>query len=400
MVQVGDMYYAWAKDPEITLMGGSGGVLTATLKYLLEKNIVDAVLAVKKGADLYDPVPVLIYSPDKIIETAGSLHFGTPNVAKIVEKYLDGADSIRIAVTTKPCDAMNIIELVKRGRINKENLFMLGINCGGTLSPISSREMIDEMYKINPDSVLKEEIAEGKLILEIGNHKRRELSIDDLEKKGYGRRSNCRRCVINIPQMTDIVFGNWGVTGSFAGKATFVEVLTEKGAQILEAAFKGRALYLKEPLSDGIEARGKIDKIMVNLARKWQSKDFRKEKGEIINTFFHYLGEFSKCIKCFGCRESCPLCYCEDCTLDLKRPEWLYGGEIPPESIFHLERLLHVAGSCTNCGQCEDVCPVDIPLALISHSINSRIQDLFGYHPGLDPEKPLLSYLFIMKGSK
>jgi len=73
MVQVNDMYYAWSPDEEIAESGECGGAVTSIMKFLLEEGIVDAVLAVKKGSDLYDAVPTLISDPEQIIETAGSL---------------------------------------------------------------------------------------------------------------------------------------------------------------------------------------------------------------------------------------------------------------------------------------------------------------------------------------
>ncbi len=48
------------------------------MKFLLEEGIVDAVLAVKKGSDLYDAVPTLIKDPEKIIETAGESWLDKP----------------------------------------------------------------------------------------------------------------------------------------------------------------------------------------------------------------------------------------------------------------------------------------------------------------------------------
>src|SRR5665648_42585 len=101
MIQVNDMFYSQAKDLEIREQGECGGSVTALMKFLLEKGIVDAVLAVKSGADLYDAVPVLIDKPEDLLESAGSLHCGTLNMAKIIERYLDGARNIKIAVTTK-----------------------------------------------------------------------------------------------------------------------------------------------------------------------------------------------------------------------------------------------------------------------------------------------------------
>ena len=52
-------------------------------------------------------------------------------------------------------------------------------------------------------------------------------------------------------------------------------------------------------------------------------------------------------------------------------------------------RLLHVAASCVNCGQCEDVCSVDIPLSKLAHNFSKVASSLFRYHPGEDRDAPL-----------
>lgn len=391
MVQVGDMYYAWGSDDEIAASGECGGAVTTILKFLLEDGIVDAVLAVKKGSDLYDAVPTLISDPEKIIETAGSLHCGTLNMAKTLEKYLDGARNMKIAVTAKPCDAMTMVELIKREQIDGDNIIIVGVNCGGTMPPVKAREMIEKFYETDPDAVIKEEIAKGNLIIETAEGEQ-EISIDELEDQGYGRRTNCRRCEINIPRMADLALGNWGVIGPLAGKATFVEVFSEKGADVLDKAINAGVLNTQEPIPKGVEIRANIDKIMAKLANKWQAKDFDESRGEIMATFAQYLDEFERCIKCYGCRESCPICYCEECTLEVDGPEWLAKGSLPPSPMFHMERLIHMVDSCTNCGQCEEVCPAEIPLAKIFHKVNRNLQDVFDYYPGYDRErKPPLS---------
>ena len=74
MVKVGDMFYAQAADSAIQEKGECGGAVTAMLKYLLENKVVDGVLAMKRGADIYDGVPTLITDPARIPELAGSLH--------------------------------------------------------------------------------------------------------------------------------------------------------------------------------------------------------------------------------------------------------------------------------------------------------------------------------------
>ena len=392
MVQVGDMYYAWGSDDEIAANGECGGAVTTILKFLLEDGIVDAVLAVKKGSDLYDAVPTLITDPEKVIESAGSLHCGTLNMAKIVGKYLDGAKDMKIAVTTKPCDAMTLVELIKREEVDGDNILMVGVNCGGTMPPVKARQMIEKFYETDPDEVVKEEIAKGKLIIETKDNEEQEISIDELEDAGYGRRTNCRRCEINIPSMADLALGNWGVIGPLAGKATFVEVFSEKGADVLGKAIESGALNTQEPIPKGVEIRANIDKIMAKLAGKWQAKDFDETRGEIFATMAQYMDEFDKCIKCYGCRESCPICYCENCCLESNNgPDWL-SKELPPSPLFHMERLIHMVESCTNCGQCEEVCPAEIPLAKIWHEINLKLQETYGFTRGMDDKMPPLSY--------
>jgi formate dehydrogenase subunit beta len=392
MVQINDMYYALSPDEEIAASGECGGAVTSILKFLLEEGIVDAVLAVKKGADLYDAVPTLITDPEEVIETAGSLHCGTLNMAKVIHKYLDGAQDMKIAVTTKPCDAMTIVELMKRKQINQDNVVMIGINCGGTLPPVQAREMIEKFYEIDPDTVVKEEIAKGNLVIETADDAEKEVSIDELEDQGYGRRTNCRRCETNIPKMADLAMGNWGVIGPQAGKATFVEVFSEKGAEILDKAIKANVLKVQDPVPKGIEIRANIDKAMVNLANKWQTRNF-EESDELMN-LDQYLDEFDKCIKCYGCREACPICFCRECSIESESVNWVPKGELPPSPMFHFVRMLHMVDSCTNCGQCEEVCPAEIPLARIFHKINVELQDVFDYHPGYDVEqKPPLSVI-------
>jgi len=209
MAKKGDMLYAWTNDADIKKKAELGGAVTALWKHALETKMVDAVLAIKKGTDLYDAQPVLITDSKDLAQTAGSLHCGTLLLPKLVKKYLDGANIKKIGVTVKGCDVMGFLELAKRKQINLDNVVMIGVNCGGSVSPILARKMIADKFGVDPDKVHKEEIDKGQFIIEYeGGHKG--ISIDELEEAGYGRRSNCRRCKYKIPRQADLACGNWG----------------------------------------------------------------------------------------------------------------------------------------------------------------------------------------------
>jgi len=74
-----------------------------------------------------------------------------------------------------------------------------------------------------------------------------------------------------------------------------------------------------------------------------------------------WLNHFHNCLKCYGCKNGCPVCACTDCTLSCD--PLIAKGETPPENpIFHLTRAMHMAGRCIDCGLCEEACPSNIPL--------------------------------------
>ena len=162
MAAKGDMFYAWTNDAEIKKKAELGGAVTTLLKYALENKIVDAVFAIRKGKDLYDAQPVLVTDPKELINTAGSLHCGSLLMSKLVKKYLEGAEKMRIGMTVKGCDAMGLYELAKRKQVNLDNLIMIGVNCGGSVSPYMARKMIAEKFGVDPDKVHKEEIDKGQ----------------------------------------------------------------------------------------------------------------------------------------------------------------------------------------------------------------------------------------------
>ncbi|MEG3057255.1 MAG: Coenzyme F420 hydrogenase/dehydrogenase, beta subunit C-terminal domain [Methanoculleus sp.] len=388
MAAKGDTIYAWATDAACQERGECGGAVTALLTHALETGMVDAVFAVKRGQDIYDAVPVLITDPAEIAETAGSLHCGTLLLSKLFKNYLDGAQNMKIAVTVKGCDAMGLYELAKRKQVNLDNVLMIGLNCGGTVSPVTARKMIREKFEVDPDDVVKEEIDKGQFIIVTKDGEHKGISMDDLEDEGYGRRSNCRRCKMKIPRQADLACGNWGVIGDKAGKATFVEVCSEKGANLLNDAVNAGAVATEPANPKGVAIRGKVEGAMLKLGDKWRTRYF-EGLGEGKERLKKILEDTSRCIKCYACIENCPICYCVECST--KKPYLVEPGQVPPPFMFHLIRYAHIADSCINCGQCEEHCAMDIPNSLFMHAMQVDLQEMFGHTPGVDMELPVLA---------
>jgi len=380
----GDMYLARASDGEILERAEYGGVVTSLLKFALESKRVDAVLAVKaRDGNRYDGIPVLITEPDKVIETAGSLHCASPNIARFIKEYLGGASDLKIAVVVKPCDAKAVIELTKRIQINLDNLLLIGLNCIGTLPPAKAKVMMKEEFEVDPDDVISEDIEEDKLTIKLKDGTEKEKNLTELEERGYGRRENCRRCETNIPVMADIACGKWGTTDK---KTTFIEVCSEKGSNFIEGAIEAGYIRVEQAGGRAVETRKKEDEAAIERALKWQERDFADFKVMSADERFSYwFGQFSRCIKCYGCRDACPICYCKDCTLEADRGI-VAGGEIPPDVMFPMIWFSHVMDSCVNCGQCQDVCPMELPLSRLTFMLNRELADIFKYEPGMNVE--------------
>ena len=377
----GDMYIARSSDKEIREKAEYGGAVTSLLKFALESGRMDAVLAVRaRDGNRYDGTPVLVTEPEKVIETAGALHCASPNMARFVKEYLDGASDLKIAVAVKPCDAKAIIELAKREQINLDNLLLVGLNCTGTLPSAKAKTMIRVEFEVDPDHVVAEDIEDGKLTIRLRDGTEKEKDLAELEQKGYGRRENCRGCETNIPIMADIACGKWGTTDK---NTTFIEVCSEKGADFLNEAIEAGKIKVEQPSGDAIAARKRKDEAAMELARQWQEKTFATlEEMSAEERFNYWFGQFSRCIKCYGCRDACPICYCKDCYLEADRG-LVPPGEVPPDIMFPLVRITHVMDSCVNCGQCQDACPMELPLSRLIFLLNRELAGIFKYEPGM-----------------
>lgn len=124
----------------------------------------------------------------------------------------------------------------------------------------------------------------------------------------------------------------------------------------------------------------------------------------------HYAAIFESCIRCYACREVCPVCACVECAIDPGEraitprtapsvkacaPVWACRERsVSENAVYLLTRTMHMAGRCVRCGWCERACPVGLPLMEILDLCNDAVSRIYGYVAGQDPEAPpfLASY--------
>lgn len=114
---------------------------------------------------------------------------------------------------------------------------------------------------------------------------------------------------------------------------------------------------------------------------------FEKKSPEERWAFFEK--ETSRCLRCYACRQACPMCYCEECFVDSSRPKWIEKSLSPSDlTFYHIVRAYHQTGRCSGCGACERACPMDIPLAYLTQKLNQEVKNLYGFETGIIPEAP------------
>ena len=99
----------------------------------------------------------------------------------------------------------------------------------------------------------------------------------------------------------------------------------------------------------------------------------------------YWSAQFGKCIRCYACRNICPACNCRECYADQRRAGW-QGKQMntAQNQIFGLTRAYHVGDRCIECGECERVCPMGIPVMAQPKKMLKDICELFGpYECGL-----------------
>ena len=121
-----------------------------------------------------------------------------------------------------------------------------------------------------------------------------------------------------------------------------------------------------------------------NIARQEVESIEAMSRDERYAWFRH---EAERCIRCYACREACPMCYCTECFVDHTAPRWT-ESDVSQAGMqaWHIIRAFHQTGRCTSCGACERACPMDIKLTYLTEKLNKDVRELYEFEAGMDSE--------------
>lgn len=237
----------------------------------------------------------------------------------------------RVGIVAKGCDARNIVVHLLEFQIKRDQLYILGVPCHGM---IDRRRITKELGNKEPRHV---EEVNGQVRVSGDGF---EVSFDRNEYL----QENCAICIHRNPVIYDELVGD----------------------------------PVKE--QENVDRYGDVRKIeAMTPDEKWR--------------YFEDL--IAPCIRCYACRNACPVCYCPTCFVDESRPQWVGKTTDPTDThTFHFLRAYHVAGRCTDCGACERACPVGIRMRQFTKKLEKDIKELYAYEAGMDTElrPPLDTY--------
>jgi formate dehydrogenase (coenzyme F420) beta subunit len=248
--------------------------------------------------------------------------------------YLTGFKGKKIGILVKGCDSRSVVQLLQENLVKREDLTIFGLPCKGVL------DVSKVVAKIGDPGMVKSAELNGD-VLQVATNK----------------------------GATDIPFS---------------EVMADKcvACQYPNAIISDH--FAGDPLPPSMKPDPAEEQLAALAALA---------PAEL---FEHWAGVMDKCIRCYACRNACPMCVCRDhCIAQSRDPHWISQEHtIRDKIMFQMIHALHLAGRCTECGECQRACPVDIPILALRKKLNRVVKETFDYQAGIDSKAtpPLFTF--------
>ena len=266
-------------------------------KDLLQSGTVKVIIGYTGTADPYRTKPFIA----KTVEDTEKLVFNNycVNNLAVYLTHKDFKQNGIVGIVAKGCDVKAIIQLIQENQINKDDIYIIGINCNGQVSEF------------------------GK-----------EFGAETIATK-------CLNCSVRTPRLQHTLIGT-------------IEELPKRNDANLEMINKLESMTSEE---------------------RWE----------------FWENAFERCVKCYACRQVCPLCYCERCIADKSIPQWIESSAHTRGNFsWNIIRAFHLSGRCIGCNECERACPAEIPLSLLNRKMGMFAKKEFDYAAGMSLEAPTL----------
>lgn len=256
-----------------------------------------------------------------------------PTCVHNLARYLTDLRGQKVGIVAKGCDSRTIVELIQENLIDRDEITVFGLSCSGVVSP-----------------------AEVLRLAGCGHADAISMDGDNVTVTCGAETHVLRREQVLAEKCRSCAYPDALLADKFIG---------ERSGAVDAPLTPGRTLAMLEDMDE--PAR-----------------------------FAFWEEQMSRCIRCYACRNACPLCVCRDqCAAQTRDPHWVTQEDHPREKLmFQIMHTLHTAGRCTECGECERACPMDIPILALRQKMNREINRLFDYAAGTDTTAtpPLLDF--------
>jgi len=236
----------------------------------------------------------------------------------------------RVGIVAKGCDSRSVVSLIQDNQVIRDKVVIIGVPCSGLIDIAKVEKLANKDRDEFDDITLQGE----ETVVIIGGQKTKFPTKDVLF-------AHCLGCESPTPKEYDILLGK-----------------------------------PRDAIGDEALSRREIKQLEDMVPeQRW---GFWKE-------------QLSHCIRCYACRQICPACFCERCFVEESQPRWISSvSQWQDNLMFQVIRNIHVAGRCTDCGECERACPMNIPLRSLSKKMSELVDETFRYTAGIDKNEPAL----------